>query len=125
MQDPDPEDASEPGAPATGGAAPYATRWLRGDVALLVPRERATMAQGLGALTGVLASSRDLFARTLIDLTGWKRVGEHLSAFDVLDGVVVVARSGLTTEDELLRLSHEIPADRNLGVLLLGAEVAI
>ncbi len=107
--------------------APFSTRWLRGDVALLLPRRQTPgrfghAGAGLVALSRLLVSANELFARSLVDLTGWKRLGEHLQAFSLLDGVMVVAQSGLTTEDELLRLNHEIPPDRNLGVLLLGAD---
>lgn len=100
--------------------SPFSTRWLRGDVALLVPRRRGASGSGLGALSKVLSSAKDLFATCLIDLTGWRRLGEHMQAFALLDGIVVVARAGLTTEDQLLRLNAEIPAHRHLGVLLIG-----
>lgn len=98
----------------------FATRWLRGDVALLVPQHRAVTSAGLGAIEKVIADSQDLFACSFVDLTGWRRVGEHLSAYDILDGIAVVARAGVTTEDHLRRLGHELPPERNLGVLLLG-----
>jgi hypothetical protein len=109
-----------------GGEAPepgqmFATRWLNGDVALLVPQERAVTSAGLGELGKLLASSSEIFGASLVDLTGWRRVGEHLSAYDILDGVAVVAQTDVTTEDQLLRLGHELPVDRYLGVLLLGA----
>jgi hypothetical protein len=99
----------------------FATRWLRGDVALLVPQERAVTSAGLGELGKLLASSHEIFGASLVDLTGWRRVGEHLSAYDILDGIAVVAQTDLTTEDQLLRLGHELPPERYLGVLLLGA----
>ncbi len=110
------EDPSNP----TAGSA-FSTKWLRGDVALLVPKARAVRASGLAALARVLVSAKEVFACCLVDLTGWRRLGEHLTAFTLLDGLVVVAHEGLSTEDDLLQLSNELPADRFLGVLLLGA----
>jgi hypothetical protein len=101
--------------------APFMTRWLRGDVALLIPRGGGAGGAGLATLRTLLANANEIFSTCLVDLTGWKRLGEHLPAFALLDGVIVVARAGLTTEDELLRLRHEIPAERHLGVLLIGA----
>jgi hypothetical protein len=110
------EDPSDP----TAGSA-FSTKWLRGDVALLVPKARAVNASGLAALARVLVSAQEVFACCLVDLTGWRRLGEHLTAFTLLDGLVTVAHKGLTTEDDLLQLSHELPAARSLGVVLLGA----
>ena len=113
-----PDDEDDP----TLGSA-FSTRWLRGDVALLVPRSRAVHASGLAALAKVLVAAKEVFACCLVDLTGWTRLGEHLTAFTLLDGLVVVAHKGLSTEDELLQLCQELPEGRNLGVMLLGAAV--
>jgi hypothetical protein len=37
-----------------------------------------------------------------------------------MDAVIVIARAGLTREDELLRLQHELPPHLAFGVLLAG-----
>jgi hypothetical protein len=106
----------------TAGTA-FRTRWLRQSVALLVPNRRATRSASLGSLQRVLVTAQSTFGCCLVDLTGWKRLGEHLQAFDVLDGVIVVATTGITTEADMLRLQHEVPAHRNLGTLLVGAPI--
>lgn len=102
--------------------AAFATRWLRGSLALVVaPRNADRGTSGVLELRRVLAEGAELFGSVLVDLTGLKRLGEHLDAIALVDGVVVVARAGETTEGELLRLKHELPVEKNLGVLLIGA----
>jgi len=102
-------------------AEPFATRWLRGSLALLTPQRIQAAGAGVPQLRQLLASGSELFAHVLVDLTGFKKLGEHLAAMQLVDGVVIVARVGRTTEGELLRLGHELPASRNLGVMLTGA----
>jgi hypothetical protein len=100
----------------------YSQRWLRRDVAIFTPRKRVLGGAGLVPLQQLLATVKQQFAYCVVDLTGWKRLGEHLPAFDLIDGVAVVAKAGVTTELELLRFSYEIPSERYLGILLTGAE---
>lgn len=103
-------------------SAAFAIRWLRGSLALVVaPRNSAPNSAGVLELGRVLAEGAELFGSMLVDLTGLKRLGEHLDAIALVDGVVVIARAGETTENELLRLGHELPVEKNLGVLLVGA----
>jgi hypothetical protein len=109
------EDDSDPGSNET-----FSTRWLRGDVALLVPRRRGAPGAGSQALSRLIVNARELFSTCLVDLTGWKRLGEHFHAIDLLDAIVVVAHAGQTTERELLVLFSEIPVERRAGVLLVG-----
>jgi len=99
----------------------FATRWLRGSLALLTPPRASDAGAGLPQLARVIQQSTDMFSQVLIDLTGFKKIGEHLAAVEMTDALIVVARAGLTREDELLRLNHELPARLNLGVLLAAA----
>jgi hypothetical protein len=99
----------------------FATRWLRGSLALVVAPQGRHSSTGVLELGRVLRDGAELFGCVLVDLTGLKRLGEHLDAIALVDGVVIVARAGETTEGELLRLRHELPAEKNLGVLLIGA----
>ncbi len=99
----------------------FATRWLRGSLALLTPPRALDAGAGVPHLARVIREGQELFALVLVDLTGFGMLGEHLAAIEMVDGVLVVARAGETTEDELLRLAHELPESRSLGVLLLGA----
>jgi len=72
-------------------------------------------------LARVVQHSIEIFSHVVVDLTGFKKLGEHLAAIEMMDGVIVVARAGRTTEDELLRLGFEIPRHLQLGVLLSHA----
>jgi hypothetical protein len=81
----------------------FATRWLRGHLALLTPPRAAAAGAGLPQLARLIQRGGELFA--------------HL---EMMDGVVVVARAGVTRETELLRLGQELPAHLGLGVLLTG-----
>lgn len=99
----------------------FATRWLRGQLALLTPARAGEAGAGVPQLARVIQHSVELFAHVVVDLTGFKKLGEHLAAIEMMDAVVVVARAGRTTEDELLRLNHELPRHLHLGVLLAHA----
>ena len=101
----------------------FATRWLRGQLALLTPPRAGDAGAGLPQLARVIQHSIELFSHVVVDLTGFKKLGEHLAAIEMMDGVVVVARAGHTTEDQLLRLNHELPANLHLGVLLAHASL--
>lgn len=98
----------------------FATRWLRGSLALLTPRRVGPAGAGLPQLARIIQTGQELFASMLVDLTGFKKLGEHLAAIDMVDGVLVIGRAGRTTEDELLRLNEELARRQNLGVLLVG-----
>ncbi len=100
----------------------FATRWIRGSLALLLPRVPGAAGAGVPALEQLLRSGGELFAHVLVDLTGFKRLGELPAALKLCDGVIAVARAGETTEDELLRMGHELPPEKNLGVLVTGRE---
>jgi hypothetical protein len=99
----------------------FATRWLRGQLALLTPPRAGEAGAGVPQLFRVIEHSIEIFSHVIVDLTGFKALGEHLAAFEMVDAVIVVARAGHTTDDELLRLNHEVPRRLNLGVLLSQA----
>jgi len=71
-------------------------------------------------LQDTLERCADEFNLVLVDFTGFPLMGEHASAFDLVDAVLIVARAGLTREKELLARNAEVPAARRLGVLLSG-----
>jgi hypothetical protein len=97
----------------------YATRWLRGALALLTPTRAGAAGAGLPQLARLIQHSTELFEHALIDLTGFRKIGEHLAAIEMCDGVVVVARARHTSEDALLRVRPEL-GRQLMGVLLLG-----
>ena len=98
----------------------FATRWLRGDLALLsAPRvERA--GEVVPQLARVLLEGADLFKHVLVDLTGFELLGEHASAAACMDAVALVSRAHHSREQELIQLAELMPAGRFLGVLLVG-----
>jgi hypothetical protein len=98
----------------------FVTRWIRGSLALLTPMSVGEAGAGVPQLARVIQLGSWLFAHVLVDLTGFKKLGEHLAAIEMVDAVLVVSRAGRTREDELLRLKHELPEHKNLGVLLVG-----
>jgi hypothetical protein len=101
----------------------FATRWLRGQLALLTPAHVGEAGAGVPQLARVIQHSIEIFPHVLVDLTGFRKLGEHLAAIEMMDGVVVVARAGRTTENELLRLDYELPRHLYLGVLLAHARL--
>jgi hypothetical protein len=101
-----------------GGSA-FATRWLHETLALLTPPRAGAAGAGLPQLARLIQHSSELFAHALVDLTGFRRIGEHLAAIEMCDGVVVVARAGKTSEQSLLRVRHEL-GPQLFGVLLTG-----
>ena len=56
----------------------------------------------------------------LADTSDLRRTGNHLRAYFASDAVLVLARAHRTRERELLDRYREVPAELNLGVLLLG-----
>lgn len=97
------------------------TRWLAGDrLALLSLPPEASIGAGLVEMARLLHSGRSMFEQVLIDLTGLERLGEHLAAAAMCDALVLVARAGQSSEDDLLRLRHAFSGHQLLGVILVG-----
>lgn len=105
------------GSPAGGRI--LATIWLLENLALLTPRARKA-SEVLDELRGVAAGEAAGFGHLVVDLTGLDRLGEQVAAFDLLDAVAIVARSGLTTARQIQRRIRDLPEGRSLGVLLTG-----
>ena len=98
---------------------PLATSWLLGNLAVLAPRTRHAGAV-LGHLRGFFLGQAATFDHLVVDLTGLDHLGEHLAAIGLLDAVVLVARSGITTARQVQRRIRGLPEGRSLGVLLTG-----
>jgi hypothetical protein len=103
-----------------GDASIYSTRWLRGSLALLTPPHAERSGEIVPQLARLLLEGVDVFAHVLCDLTGLELAGEHASAAACMDAVIVVASTHRTREDDLLALRRLMPAERFLGVLLVG-----
>ncbi len=98
----------------------FATRWLRGSLALLTPPHVEHAGQVVPQLARALVDGADLFAHVLCDLTGFDLLGEHASAAACMDAVAIVGRTGRTRVGQLRHLARAMPAERFLGVLLVG-----
>ncbi len=103
------------------GDTVYSTRWVSQSVALLSPRGSARAGEVVPQLARVVSDGAELFGHMLVDLTGFELIGEHASAAAGMDLVIVVGRTHRTREAELLALAQVLPADKFLGVLLVGS----
>jgi hypothetical protein len=99
----------------------FVTRWVRGSLAVLTPPRASDPGAGVPHLARLLGQGSDLFGHVLVDLTGFDLTGDHLAAIELVQAALVVAQAGLTREADLVRLRQELPAGKNLGVLLVGA----
>lgn len=102
------------------GYSVFATRWLRGSLALLSPPRVERAGEVVPQLARVLLEGADLFAHVLVDLTGFELLGEHGSAAACMDAVALVGRAHHTQERELVELAQLMPRGRFLGVVLVG-----
>jgi hypothetical protein len=98
----------------------FTTRWLRGSLALLTPPSTEHAGEVVPQLARLLLDGVDLFEHVLVDLTGFDLLGEHGSAAACMDAVILVGRAHRTREKDILRFRRDMPAQRFLGVLLVG-----
>lgn len=98
----------------------FATRWLRGSLALLTPPRAEHAGEVVPQLARLLLEGASLFEHILCDLTGFEVIGEHGSAAACMDAVVLVGHAHVTREADLLALKRLMPQERFLGVLLVG-----
>jgi hypothetical protein len=89
-------------------------------VDVITPNRPTRGGLDLAAVETVIERQRSRYAHLLVDLTGYEAVGEHWLGYELCDGVVVVARAGRTRERDLVARRRELPADRDLGTLLVG-----
>jgi hypothetical protein len=108
------------GEAAGGDDSVFATRWLRGSLALLTPPRVERAGEVVPQLARLLLEGAGLFEHILCDLTGFELLGEHGSAAACMDAVIVVGRAHHTREADLLALRRLMPEGRFMGVLLVG-----
>jgi hypothetical protein len=111
-------------APEHGGrnlpSTVFATRWLRGALALLSPAHAEHAGEVVPQLARALLECTELFGHVLVDLTGFELLGEHATAAACMDAVAIVGRARVTREADLVRLAPQMPRKRFLGVLLVA-----
>lgn len=110
----------ELGRSGDAGDGTFSTRWLRHSLALLTPRATPGSGVGVAELESLATNAGSLFAHLLVDLTGFEDFGLHLDAVRLLDRVVVIARAASATDWAVVRTCRQIPAWKELGVLLVG-----
>jgi hypothetical protein len=105
------------GAPEEAAAgSPLAAVAITARLSLLT---RAARAPEVRDLEELLAPERAAARQLVVDLGPFERVGEHLAAMALLDGVAVIARAGRTKLPDVERRLREVPAARSAGVLLV------
>lgn len=97
----------------------FVERRLDDRITVLCPRSAGEAGAGVPQLELIVARYVDRFAHLVVDLTGFERLGDHLNAAALLDGLIIIARARASRQSDLLRLKSQLPADRTLGVLLL------
>lgn len=116
-----PPAAAAPGEATTEAPrAIFIERWVGPSLALLIPPHAGEPGAGVRQLQLLLNAQWRSFSYLLVDLSGFDRFGDHLNAAALLDGVVLVARAGRSSEAELIRMRDELPPHLNLGVVLTG-----
>lgn len=121
----DPEQAS--GTPPADAAATFHAHVPAPNVAVLVPSARAPvgakfemvrlLAQSIAPLRAPTSAGSAL-GHVLVDLRGCRLPGELLGATHLLDGIMVVAKSGRVDERDLDRAMRMIPPHLRLGVVV-------
>lgn len=96
------------------------TSWLEDRLAFLSPSGVAPIA-ALRHLEDLLASEGASFDHLVLDLTGFRNLGEQFGACELLEAVLLVARCGTTKTRWIRRRLRELAGTRCLGVLLTGA----
>lgn len=99
----------------------FATCWLDDRTAILVSViESPIGGRCMPKIEAAIARARARFRWVLVDFSGMETLGEHRRAYDLVEGIVLVARAGKTRDKALVRRQREIPPERDLGVLLVG-----
>jgi len=98
----------------------YALTWIADFFVVMTPVGIRKQRLELNLLDKTLGDDCEGYAHVLVDLTGFDRLGEHWLAYDMMDGVLLIAKAGVTTEQDIIRCHKEIPKSRDLGVLVVG-----
>jgi hypothetical protein len=95
------------------------TVWIAERVTLSTPATPASLLV-FSDIARATERSKSRYDHVFVDLTGFALWGEHHSAYDLVDGVAVVAVANQTLERDILVCSDDIPSERRLGVVLIG-----
>jgi hypothetical protein len=109
-----------PAAWLSAEANSFTPVWLTKRLAVLLPVGPRRAGLELDLLQTTLVEQCGGFPHALVDLTGFEVLGEHLAAYEFMDGVLVVAYAGRTTERQLLDCQRQIQPSKQMGVLLVS-----
>jgi hypothetical protein len=112
--------ALAPFAEKGGDDDSYTLTWLADFFVVMSHAGKPRQRLDLDLLDKTLRYDCDGFSHVLVDLTGFDLLGEHWLGYDLMDGVLLVAHSGFTTEQDIVRCHKDIPKSRDMGVLLVG-----
>lgn len=115
----DPEQAA--GAPPADARATFHAHVPAPNVAVLAPASRAPVGakfEMVRLLSQHIAPIRGDCGHVLVDLRGCRLPGELLGATHLLDGIMLVGKSGRLDERALARSGRDVPPHLHLGVVL-------
>jgi len=114
-------DLKEMHAPDDAEVDGFATCWLDERAAVIVSVIQSPIGgRSMPKIEAAIARARARFGWVLVDFSRLEALGEHRRAYDLVEGVILVARAGKTRDKVLVRRQREIPPERDLGVLLVG-----
>ncbi len=93
---------------------------LSEKLTLFMPQQIGPEGAGVPQLRLLVQRIRGRFHHILVDLTGFDKIGEHLNALEIMEGIYIVGRARESMEYDYLRIHYQIPKDLNLGVILQG-----
>lgn len=104
------------------GDAPILGKAIARGVVAIAPRvvsPPGAKSAGIRELLAFVFERAEVWRVTFVDLTGCVLPGELLDVLALLDGIIVVGRTGKCTEADLKRASSRVPAELALGVVLV------
>ena len=105
----------------SGSQSRFAMEWITDRVVAIAPRTPSRPGARVLELEALLRDDSRPARRLVIDLTALVPSGEHAEAMSHVDGVIILAHAGRTTSQQVERRMLEVPPEKSLGVLLVGA----
>lgn len=90
------------------------------NIVLFMPARIGPEGAGVPQLRLLIQRIRSRYHYVLVDLTGFDKIGEHLNAIEITEGIYIVGRARESMEYDYLRIHYQIPQEQNLGVILQG-----
>jgi Mrp family chromosome partitioning ATPase len=107
-------------AASSNQSAPFAVTFATDGVSVTSPRPMPGRGVARGPMEVAIDGQRAHNAHILVDMTGLDRLGELETSYELMDGVILVARGRETSERDLEDLHVRIPPQRRMGALIIG-----